>query len=189
MERSYTCTSISVGTAERRIHDYFFFVECRCGWAGCKCDAPWRRSRTTSRIRPLTATNALKPTFQSLVISSNGGSYSAGGVRSTTQRLIDERGSLVSTSNRDGSWPFVAAACCRWPDASQLVVSAGNTQMQLDHNGLFPHGRRGAAGDGIRPRSCWDGRQIPMAQIPNRSRVIQADRVGAGSDQREPADR
>lgn len=37
--------------------------------------------------------------FESLVISSNGGSYSAGGVRSSTQRLVDTGGSLVSTSN------------------------------------------------------------------------------------------
>ncbi|MGB3245487.1 MAG: flagellar hook-basal body complex protein [Sulfitobacter sp.] len=37
--------------------------------------------------------------FHSMVISSNGGNYSAGGVRATTQRLIDQRGSLVTTSN------------------------------------------------------------------------------------------
>ena len=37
--------------------------------------------------------------FHSIVISSNGGTYSAGGVRATTQNLIDQSGSLVSTSN------------------------------------------------------------------------------------------
>lgn len=37
--------------------------------------------------------------FHSMVISSNQGNYAAGGVRSTSQRLIDQRGSLVSTSN------------------------------------------------------------------------------------------
>lgn len=37
--------------------------------------------------------------FESLVISSRGGTYSAGGVRANTQRLIDQRGPLVSTSN------------------------------------------------------------------------------------------
>lgn len=37
--------------------------------------------------------------FQSLVIESGQGTYSAGGVRTTTARLIDERGALVSTSN------------------------------------------------------------------------------------------
>ena len=34
-----------------------------------------------------------------MVISSTGGTYSAGGVRTTTQRLIDQRGALVATSN------------------------------------------------------------------------------------------
>lgn len=37
--------------------------------------------------------------FHSMVIENSRGSYSAGGVRTTATRLIDERGSLVSTSN------------------------------------------------------------------------------------------
>ncbi|MFQ6546839.1 flagellar hook protein FlgE [Aestuariibius sp. 2305UL40-4] len=37
--------------------------------------------------------------FHSMVIESGQGTYSAGGVRTTTTRLIDERGSLVTTSN------------------------------------------------------------------------------------------
>lgn len=37
--------------------------------------------------------------FQSLVISDGNSKYTAGGVRTTTGRLVDERGSLVSTSN------------------------------------------------------------------------------------------
>ena len=37
--------------------------------------------------------------FQSMVIESGQGTYSAGGVRVTSSRLIDERGALVSTSN------------------------------------------------------------------------------------------
>ncbi|MGJ8612373.1 MAG: flagellar hook protein FlgE, partial [Octadecabacter sp.] len=37
--------------------------------------------------------------FHSMVINSGQGTYSAGGVRATTQRLVDERGALVSTSN------------------------------------------------------------------------------------------
>jgi flagellar hook protein FlgE len=37
--------------------------------------------------------------FHSMVIGSGGGSYSAGGVRVTTQKLISDRGSLVGTSN------------------------------------------------------------------------------------------
>ncbi len=37
--------------------------------------------------------------FHSQVINGGAGVYSAGGVRTTTQRLIDERGPLISTSN------------------------------------------------------------------------------------------
>ena len=37
--------------------------------------------------------------FHSLVIVNSQGSYSAGGVRATTQRLIDQRGALVATDN------------------------------------------------------------------------------------------
>lgn len=37
--------------------------------------------------------------FQSLVIENSRSKYTAGGVRTTTTRLIDERGSLVSTAN------------------------------------------------------------------------------------------
>ncbi len=37
--------------------------------------------------------------FHSLVLNGGNGSYSAGGVRVTTNRLIDERGPLVTTSN------------------------------------------------------------------------------------------
>src|SRR5690554_2350912 len=37
--------------------------------------------------------------FHSLVINGGKGRFSAGGVRSSTHRLIDERGPLVSTSN------------------------------------------------------------------------------------------
>ena len=37
--------------------------------------------------------------FHSMVIASTGGTYSAGGVRTTTQRLIDQGGALTSTAN------------------------------------------------------------------------------------------
>lgn len=37
--------------------------------------------------------------FHSMVVENGRGGYSAGGVRTTTARLIDQRGSLVSTSN------------------------------------------------------------------------------------------
>ncbi len=74
--------------------------------------------------------------FQSLVISSNGGSYSAGGVRSTTQRLISESGSLVSTSNATdlavrgrGMLPVATS--------SQIEVGNGDAQMLLTTTGSF----------------------------------------------------
>ena len=74
--------------------------------------------------------------FESLVISSNGGSYSAGGVRSTTQRLINEGGSLVSTSN-----PTDLAVRGRGmlpvADASQVEVGNGDAQMMLTTTGSF----------------------------------------------------
>ena len=74
--------------------------------------------------------------FQSLVISPSGGSYSAGGVRSSTQRLIDESGSLVTTSNPTdlavrgrGMLPVAAA--------SQVEISNGDPQMMLTTTGSF----------------------------------------------------
>ena len=37
--------------------------------------------------------------FHSMVINGNRSGYSAGGVRATTQRIIDERGPMISTGN------------------------------------------------------------------------------------------
>jgi flagellar hook protein FlgE len=74
--------------------------------------------------------------FHSMVISSSGGTYSAGGVRSTTQRLIDERGPLVTTSN-----PTDLAVRGRGmlPVSSAAEVAAGNGagQMLLTTTGSF----------------------------------------------------
>lgn len=74
--------------------------------------------------------------FQSLVISSSGGSYSAGGVRSSTHRLIDESGSLVTTSNPTdlavrgrGMLPVAAA--------SEVEIGNGDPQMLLTTTGSF----------------------------------------------------
>lgn len=74
--------------------------------------------------------------FQSLVISSSGGSYSAGGVRASTERLVDQRGSLVSTSNATdlavrgrGMLPVA--------QASDVNVGNGNSQMFLTTTGSF----------------------------------------------------
>ncbi|WP_223428402.1 flagellar hook protein FlgE [Tateyamaria pelophila] len=80
--------------------------------------------------------------FHSMVISSSGGTYSAGGVRATTSRLIDQSGSLVSTSNPTdlavrgrGMLPVAQAA--------QVEVGNGDTQMLLTTTGSF---RTDAAG-------------------------------------------
>ncbi|MDQ2090881.1 flagellar hook protein FlgE [Marimonas arenosa] len=74
--------------------------------------------------------------FHSMVISSTGGTYSAGGVRTTTQRLIDERGALVATSN-----PTDLAVRGRGmlPVTSITEVEAGNgnPQMLLTTTGSF----------------------------------------------------
>ncbi|WP_204112686.1 flagellar hook protein FlgE [Shimia biformata] len=74
--------------------------------------------------------------FHSMVISSSGGTYSAGGVRVTNQRLIDERGPLVSTSNATdlavrgrGMLPVAQAA--------QVGLGNGNSQMLLTTTGSF----------------------------------------------------
>lgn len=74
--------------------------------------------------------------FQSMVNPSSGGSYSAGGVRTNTQRLIDERGSIVTTSN-----PTDLAVGGRGmlPVARVSEVDAGNAdpQMLLTTTGSF----------------------------------------------------
>ncbi|AXI44795.1 flagellar biosynthesis protein FlgE [Sulfitobacter sp. SK012] len=74
--------------------------------------------------------------FHSMVISSHGGSYSAGGVRATTNRLIDQRGPLVSTSN---ATDLAVRGRGMLPVAQASDVDAGNTdtQMYLTTTGSF----------------------------------------------------
>ena len=74
--------------------------------------------------------------FQSMVISSTGGTYSAGGVRATNERLIDQRGALVSTSNPTdlavrgrGMLPVAQIA--------EVNVGNGDNQMYLTTTGSF----------------------------------------------------
>lgn len=74
--------------------------------------------------------------FHSMVISSSGGTYSAGGVRTTNQRLIDERGPLVSTNNPTdlavrgrGMLPVASL--------SNVSVDNGDPQMMLATTGSF----------------------------------------------------
>ncbi|WP_165759842.1 flagellar hook protein FlgE [Falsiruegeria litorea] len=74
--------------------------------------------------------------FHSLVNSAAGGNYSAGGVRSTTQRMIDQRGSLVTTSNatdlsvRGGGMLPVAKT-------SEIAGGNSNPNMLLTTTGSF----------------------------------------------------
>lgn len=74
--------------------------------------------------------------FQSMVISGTGGSYSAGGVRSVTQRLVDQGGPLTTTSNATdlavrgrGMLPVARA--------SQVEAGNGSSQMLLTTTGSF----------------------------------------------------
>ncbi|WP_299147335.1 flagellar hook-basal body complex protein [uncultured Tateyamaria sp.] len=75
--------------------------------------------------------------FHSMVISGSGsGSYSAGGVRATTSRLIDQSGSLVSTANATdlavrgrGMLPVA--------QATDINNSNGDSQMYLTTTGSF----------------------------------------------------
>jgi len=74
--------------------------------------------------------------FHSMVIESGRGSYSAGGVRATSSRLIDQRGSLVSTSNPTdlavrgrGMFPVTTEA--------SVAVENGETPLLLSTTGSF----------------------------------------------------
>ncbi len=74
--------------------------------------------------------------FHSLVVGGTGGGYSAGGVRATTQRLIDQRGSIVSTNNASdlavrgrGLIPVAAAY--------EVESNGGFSQMMLTSSGSF----------------------------------------------------
>jgi flagellar hook protein FlgE len=74
--------------------------------------------------------------FHSMVISASGGNYSAGGLRTTTQRLVDERGPLVSTSN---ATDLAVRGRGMLPVALESAVNAGNgsEQMLLTTTGSF----------------------------------------------------
>lgn len=74
--------------------------------------------------------------FHSMVTASTGGTYSAGGVRSTTTRHIDQAGSLVSTSNATdlavSGRGFLPVA-----QAADVQVDNGELQMHLVTTGSF----------------------------------------------------
>ena len=73
--------------------------------------------------------------FASMVISgSSSGKYAAGGVRTTTQRLVDEAGTLISTSN-----PTDIAIDGRGflPVTALTSAASGGTDMMLTTTGSF----------------------------------------------------
>lgn len=74
--------------------------------------------------------------FHSMVIENGRGRYSAGGVRTTSSRLIDERGSFVSTANPtdlavrgNGMLPVTSLA--------EINVENGNAGIMLGTTGSF----------------------------------------------------
>ncbi|SEM59794.1 flagellar hook protein FlgE [Loktanella fryxellensis] len=74
--------------------------------------------------------------FHSMVIANSRGSYSAGGVRATTLRLIDQRGSLVATEN---STDIAVRGRGMFPvtPESAVQVANGPTPMLLQTTGSF----------------------------------------------------
>ena len=74
--------------------------------------------------------------FQSMVIDTPGGTYSAGGVRAVTTRLVNESGSLVTTSN---ATDLAIRGRGFLPVASQRDVRDGNgaPTMMLTTTGSF----------------------------------------------------
>ncbi len=74
--------------------------------------------------------------FQSMVIDGGRGTYSAGGVRTTTTRLVDERGALVSTNNSTdlavrgrGMLPVTSA--------TSVAIDNGDNPLLLTTTGSF----------------------------------------------------
>jgi flagellar hook protein FlgE len=84
----------------------------------------------------------VETSFEALVVSDGGATFAAGGVRANTQRLIDQGGSLVSTSNPTDlavrGRGFLPVAL-----SSDVAVANGNPQMLLTSTGSF---RTDAAG-------------------------------------------
>lgn len=66
--------------------------------------------------------------FHSLVINGSGRGYSAGGVRATSQRLIDERGPLISTNN---STDLAVSGRGMLPVTTSVALNAGNGNLPL----------------------------------------------------------
>jgi len=111
--------------------------------------------------------------FQSLVLDSSKSRYTAGGVNTTTSRLIDERGSLVSTSNPTdlavqgrGMLPVTPEASVLVGNGEETLLLATTGSFRADEEGYLrsPSGMIlmgwAAAADGsvpTQPRDSVDG--------------------------------
>ncbi|MEM1004901.1 MAG: flagellar hook-basal body complex protein [Pseudomonadota bacterium] len=78
--------------------------------------------------------------FHSMVTSGQGGSYSAGGVRTTSQRLIDQRGSLVTTNN---STDLAVRGRGMLPVRPSSQIAGGSNEMLLTTTGSFRTNEQG----------------------------------------------
>ena len=72
--------------------------------------------------------------FHSMVNSGQGGAYSAGGVRATSQRLIDQRGSLITTNN---STDLAVRGRGMLPVMSSSQIGSSSKEMLLTTTGSF----------------------------------------------------
>jgi flagellar hook protein FlgE len=82
--------------------------------------------------------------FHSLVINGGAGSYSAGGVRVTTNRLVDERGPLVTTTNPtdiavggNGMLPVTAASALDGTAEAYPLMLMTTGSFRPDSNGIL----------------------------------------------------
>ncbi|TQS70313.1 flagellar hook-basal body complex protein [Rhodobacteraceae bacterium] len=83
-------------------------------------------------------------TFESMVISQAEGSYSAGGVRAQTTRLVDERGSIISTDNAldlavsgRGFLPVVPAVSIENGQSDQALMMTTTGAFRADSEGVL----------------------------------------------------
>jgi flagellar hook protein FlgE len=111
--------------------------------------------------------------FESMVLSSGSGSYAAGGVRAETQRMIDERGTLISTTNAtdlairgSGMLPVAQAAQVQTfgADAPMFLTTTGSFRTDAEgyltsQSGLVLMGWPAAADGSVPtyPRDTADG--------------------------------
>ncbi len=82
--------------------------------------------------------------FQSMVISQGHGSYSAGGVRVVTGRMVEQRGTLITTDNPTdlavggrGMLPVTAASALESGDTNMPVMLATTGSFRPDSEGVL----------------------------------------------------